>query len=512
MPQRLALAALLATASLAVHATPQTYDATDMWFTSSESGWGLNVIHQGNTLFATFFVYGPDGQPTWYVASGLVGGDDGPLHDQGFVFTGPLYASTGTWFGAPAFDPAASTRTQVGTVRLEVGINSAILDYTVNGLHVGKVLTRFGFRASNLAGLHRAWEYQPAFQPDAPNPGTPQVSRQSERFSVQDDGTHVGISTGDDSQPDCEYAGTRELFGQYQRVSGSYSCGGSGSAGQGTWSMTVDPTPDGFTGFFTGNGINSFWGRVAGSLANPPKMEGTGWRSGMWFVPSESGWGLNVIEQGDTIFATLFVYDANGKPHWYVGSQLAQSGSTSDGTAVNTGALYEATGPYFGASSFDPSGVDRRQVGTMSFHLTSPGNAVLSYAIDGVPVTKNVTAFTFAREDSSGTYNGQIAEASGGHDPAIITVNDGGSTLAMKVDGMYGGSCDYSGPLQQLGRSLHASGTVQCALGGSATFVLKDLRVSFNGITGHVDLANITGFVQDGLRSFALSGARANAN
>jgi len=53
---------------------------------------------------------------------------------------------------------------------------------------------------------------------------------------------------------------------------------------------------------------------------------------------------------------------------------------------------------------------------------------------------------------------------------------------------------------------------VQCALGGSATFVLKDLRVSFNGITGHVDLANITGFVQDGLRSFALSGARANAN
>src|SRR5205814_3193098 len=37
-----------------------------------------------------------------------------------------------------------------------------------------------------------------------------------------------------------------------------------------------------------------------------------------WNAPpgSESGWGINFAHQGDTIFATWFTYDANGKPLW----------------------------------------------------------------------------------------------------------------------------------------------------------------------------------------------------
>ena len=36
----------------------------------SESGWGINLNHQGNTLFATWFTFGLDGKPLWLVGLG----------------------------------------------------------------------------------------------------------------------------------------------------------------------------------------------------------------------------------------------------------------------------------------------------------------------------------------------------------------------------------------------------------------------------------------------------------
>jgi hypothetical protein len=64
MPFRNILAALVAAASL--HAAAGEY--TDLWWNPQESGWGANIVQQGETAFVTLFVYGPDGEPTWYVA------------------------------------------------------------------------------------------------------------------------------------------------------------------------------------------------------------------------------------------------------------------------------------------------------------------------------------------------------------------------------------------------------------------------------------------------------------
>ena len=53
----------------AVHASrcaPTTSDPanyTALWWNAAESGWGVNVNHQGNTLFATLFTYDTDGTP-----------------------------------------------------------------------------------------------------------------------------------------------------------------------------------------------------------------------------------------------------------------------------------------------------------------------------------------------------------------------------------------------------------------------------------------------------------------
>ena len=65
----------LAAAAVALPATvlsAPTVDYTDLWFIPAESGWGANVIQQHDILFVTLFVYGTNGQPTWFVASSTV--------------------------------------------------------------------------------------------------------------------------------------------------------------------------------------------------------------------------------------------------------------------------------------------------------------------------------------------------------------------------------------------------------------------------------------------------------
>ena len=77
-----------------------------MWWNPAESGWGLNVILQNNVAFATFFLYDNARNPVWYTAQ---------LTDQGgFVLAGPLYATTGPWFGGP-FNSSTVTIRQAGT-------------------------------------------------------------------------------------------------------------------------------------------------------------------------------------------------------------------------------------------------------------------------------------------------------------------------------------------------------------------------------------------------------------
>ena len=72
----------------------------------------------------------------------------------------------------------------------------------------------------------------------------------------------------------------------------------------------------------------------------------------MWYNANESGWGVNVIQQSDIIFATLFVYGADNTPRWYV----TGSGLQGSGGSTFSGSLYSTTGPYFGGA-FNALGV-----------------------------------------------------------------------------------------------------------------------------------------------------------
>lgn len=133
---RLVVLCFLLTA-LNAGATSFSTDASDLWWNSAESGWGLNVIQQDNVLFVTLFAYGTGSQASWYVASDLTASGSNTA-----VFTGPWYQTTGPYFGGP-FNPASVTVRQVGTATFTLtDATNARFDYSVDGVNVSKVLTR----------------------------------------------------------------------------------------------------------------------------------------------------------------------------------------------------------------------------------------------------------------------------------------------------------------------------------------------------------------------------------
>src|SRR5690348_11167718 len=85
---------------------------TDLWWNPSESGWGVTVDHQENTMFLTFFVYRSDRTPYWVTAT-LTKVGAGPLTSP-ITFAGDVIETQGPAFNA-AFNPAFVTVQKVGT-------------------------------------------------------------------------------------------------------------------------------------------------------------------------------------------------------------------------------------------------------------------------------------------------------------------------------------------------------------------------------------------------------------
>ncbi len=112
---------------------------TDLWWDPAESGWGLGITqHVSDALFATWFVYGADGKPIWYV---LPGG----TWTYVFTFAGPVYKTTGPYYGGP-FNPAAVTVTLAGTATLNfTHYDRATFTYTVDGVTATKTIVRQPF-------------------------------------------------------------------------------------------------------------------------------------------------------------------------------------------------------------------------------------------------------------------------------------------------------------------------------------------------------------------------------
>ena len=257
-----------------------------LWWASpagSESGWGLNITHQGNTLFATWFTYDTDGSPMWLVMPDGMrqtdyyeGSYGGMMNYYNSTYEGVLYRTTGPAFNAATFNPAAVGVVPVGMARLMFDDMAApSFTYSVNGVTQTKTLTRQVYA----------------------NP-----------------------------VPECDSVASATAAPNYQDL---------------------------------------WWRSPAGS---------------------ESGWGVNIAHQGNTLFATWFTYAADGKGTWYV-----MSNGERGANGAYTGALYRTRGPAFSANPWRPTEVSVTPVGSGTLTFSDASNGVFAYTVDGVTQSKPIT-------------------------------------------------------------------------------------------------------------------------
>jgi hypothetical protein len=122
------------------------------------------------------------------------------------------------------------------------------------------------------------------------------------------------------------------------------------------------------------------------SGAAPPAINYTD----LWWNRTQSGWGIAITHRFNVMFLAWYVYDAAGKPVWYVSSNCDVN-AAGDGCS---GSLFRTTGPPF-ALAFDPSRVQAVSVGTVELKFLGANNAMLSYTVDGASASKQIARQLF---------------------------------------------------------------------------------------------------------------------
>jgi hypothetical protein len=101
----------------------------------SEAGWGINFAHQGDVIFATWFVYDATGRAWWLTMTAEKTGPN--------TYTGKLYETRGPALNTVPFNPTAVQALEVGNGTLTFpDANNGTFRYTVNGITQTKTLVR----------------------------------------------------------------------------------------------------------------------------------------------------------------------------------------------------------------------------------------------------------------------------------------------------------------------------------------------------------------------------------
>ncbi len=184
-------------------------DLSDLWWNASENGWGVQMIHRGNTIFATTFIFDSAGRTTWAVASMAPGAS----------WTGDLYVGTGPYFGG-AWDPSKLVPRKAGTMTWTPNANgvTGTLAYTIDGVAVTEVLERQTIVDDNYAG-----RYYGALSYTNTCNG---VHENRVAVTVTQTASNVSINwSNQDTSDSCSFAGRLATHGRTATVDGSFECG-----------------------------------------------------------------------------------------------------------------------------------------------------------------------------------------------------------------------------------------------------------------------------------------------
>jgi hypothetical protein len=221
----------------------------------------------------------------------------------------------------------------------------------------------------------------------------------------------------------------------------------------------------------------------------------------IWWNPGESGWGLNIAHQGNTVFLTFYIFGSDGRPTW-ITALLTRQGTSSTPPVTFTGQTVVSTGTYYG-SQWNAANVTARVAGTASLTFNSVTTGTLTYSIDGVQVTRQIERYAFNLWNLAGSYIGSFIQANVGCTNPLNNGPQAGSgtfgivhtpgqqvTITTQLnDGVRGYTCTYQATYAQAGRlGLLNNGTYTCTTGDAGTFNAYEIELaSQGGILGRYD-------------------------
>jgi hypothetical protein len=230
---------------------------TDLWWKPTESGWGVNVDHQDQQMFLTYYIYGSNGAPYWVTA--LL------VHSPAtrYTFTGDLYESHGTWFGGTYVPGNWGTR-KVGTAAFTAtDLAHATLTYTVDGTPVSKVIERFTIQNLNYSGAFVGTMGYVTSACAVPADNN-EVFADVGLMTITHGGSSLSIKF-EGMESTCTLGGTYAQTGRYGSAKGSVSCADGSS---GTFELAgMEWTLGGMTTMLQGHSAGcTFTGAITGLM------------------------------------------------------------------------------------------------------------------------------------------------------------------------------------------------------------------------------------------------------
>ena len=233
----------------------------------------------------------------------------------------------------------------------------------------------------------------------------------------------------------------------------------------------------------------------------------------MWWNPAESGWGVNVVQAGNNLWLTFFVYGADQRPTWY-SAYLAWDG------ARYSGSLYATQGSYF-AGPWNPGEHPEATVaGTASFQPSSINayEATLVYTVNGVgTVVKAIERSTSGRSRSrAATSRGSRAPMRTARnaadnvpytDSGPLTVTQTTTTLTLSFAYGSGANCTLRGNWERRGQLFRMPGaTYQCtgSLAVNTTAAVYEIKQTAQGVEGRFTATLSNGCREDAAFSAVL--------
>jgi len=236
-------------------------------------------------------------------------------------------------------------------------------------------------------------------------------------------------------------------------------------------------------------------------------------QNGLWSVPAEidgkPGRGFIVDVQDNTMFLTVFTYDADGRPTFYTSAGSVAPSETRPGEHVYTGKLlYSQNGPGLGATGNVTNGTfdDARSPGDVTLRFTGTGTGFIRFP--GASAELAVARFNYGYAEPKadkllGSWG--LGHPHGDHShvwaaellqkaPATAT----GSGVAQRANGLYG--CEYQTSGAYANRLL-------CVVVGSETDGVRNVDV-LNLLPG----ANETDGVHRRIRGWKTGTANADAD